>query len=360
MVGAIIGLAVGFLMVDRIQGFFDIRPDAEPRMITPRPDLTTGEQTTIDLFEKASPSVVYITSIAHRRSRFGLNVFEIPQGAGSGFVWDDQGHIVTNFHVIKNANSVRVTLSDNTTVEAKLVGVEPSKDLAVLKITVPAGKLEPIAVGTSRDLRVGQSVLAIGNPFGLDHTLTTGVVSALGRTIPSFNNRTIEGVIQTDAAINPGNSGGPLLDSAGRLIGVNTQITSPSGASAGIGFAVPVDIVNRVVPQLIQYGAVVRPRLGINPVPDHLARRLRLKGVIIGAVSEGSGADAAGLEGLTQTGRGDAVLGDVIQAIENRQIADFNDLMTALENHKAGDIVTVTFLRDGKTQKTKVTLGAGH
>ena len=212
-------------------------PSAEPRAIQPRGDLAEDEKSTIELFKQASPSVVHITSIAVRRDRLNFNLMQIPEGTGSGFIWDEAGHIVTNYHVISSGNSAMVTLSDNTSLQAQLVGVEPDKDLAVLKIDPPPSPLRPIPVGTSKDLQVGQKVFAIGNPFGLDQTLTTGVISGLGREIPSdkLGGRTIEGVIQTDAAVNPGNSGGPLLDSAGRLIGVNTAIVSPSGAYAGVG-----------------------------------------------------------------------------------------------------------------------------
>ncbi|HTS03462.1 MAG TPA: trypsin-like peptidase domain-containing protein, partial [Thermoanaerobaculia bacterium] len=211
---------------------------AAPRPVTARGDLASDEKATIELFQRCSPSVVYITTLARRPVNF-FEMTEVAQGTGSGFVWDRQGHIVTNFHVIENSDSLVVTLADQSNWKATLVGAEPDKDLAVLRIGAPEAKLPPILVGTSHDLKVGQKVFAIGNPFGLDETLTTGIVSALGRTIESVTGRKIQDVVQTDAAINPGNSGGPLLDSAGRLIGVNTQIASPSGASAGIGFAVP-------------------------------------------------------------------------------------------------------------------------
>jgi S1-C subfamily serine protease len=232
--------------------------NAVPRVVTPRGDLAAEEKATIELFREASKSVVYIRTIALRRDVFTLNVYEIPEGTGSGFIWDEQGHIVTNYHVIRTASAAHVTLADNSTYNAQLVGVEPAKDLAVLQIDAPKRLLRPIPIGTSRDLLVGQTVFAIGNPFGLDQTLTTGIISALNREIQSVTRQPIQGVIQTDAAINPGNSGGPLLDSAGRLIGVNTAIYSPSGAYAGIGFAIPVDTVNQVVPQLIQQGRNAR------------------------------------------------------------------------------------------------------
>ena len=296
LIGVLIGLIAGWILVSFVHSRTGTTR-ATPQLITPRGDLAEDEKATIDLFQRASPAVVYITSLAQRSDFFGANIFEVPQGTGSGFVWDDAGHIVTNFHVIQDANAVKVTLSDHSSYKAEFVGADPSKDLAVLRIFATADKLHILPIGTSRDLQVGQKVFAIGNPFGLDYTLTTGVVSALGRTIQSFGNRSIEGVIQTDAAINPGNSGGPLLDSAGRLIGINTQIYSPSGASAGIGFAVPVDIVNQVVPELIQHGRVVRPYMGVQLFDDSLVRGLGLKGVPLQRVTEGGPAEAAGAEG---------------------------------------------------------------
>ncbi len=360
--GVLVGLIGGWLLVGQIQGFISGRPDAKPRPITPRGDLAAGETTTIELFEQASPSVVFITSIAHRRDFFTFNIFKIPQGTGSGFIWDEDGHIVTNYHVIKDANAVEVTLADHSLWKATLVGAEPAKDLAVLRISAPREKLTPITIGSSKDLRVGQMAFAIGNPFGLDHSLTTGVISALGRTIPAFQNRTIDGVIQTEAPINPGNSGGPLLDSAGRLIGINTQIASPSGASAGIGFAVPVDTINHVVPQLIEHGRVARPYLGIVPFDDHVARNLKRRGilqqdgVIIRNIIDGGGAQAAGLRG-TRIARDDRIiLGDIIIKIDDRRIRSHDDLLTALEKHEAGDTVTLTFLRDGQPQAVQVRL----
>jgi protease Do-like 1, chloroplastic len=282
----------------------------------------------------------------------------VPQGSGSGFLWNKQGHIVTNFHVIYGADAIKVTLADRSEYQAKLVGADPDHDLAVLQIQAPEIVLEPLAIGTSHDLKVGQKVLAIGNPFGLDHTLTTGVVSALGRTIRSMTNRTIEGVIQTDAAINPGNSGGPLLDSAGRLIGVNTQIVSPSGAYAGIGFAVPVDTVNRIVPELVKFGKLIRPGLGVSLVPDALARRWGIKGVIIGKVSRGGAADRAGLKGARETVTGRVELGDIIVAVAGKPVMTIDDLMDVMEKHKVGDQVMVEILRANRRQTMAVTLQA--
>lgn len=333
-------------------------PNAVPRAITPRGNLAADEQTTIDLFRQASPSVVYITSLALKRDYFSLNLFEIPQGTGSGFVWDQDGHIITNYHVIQGASGARVTLADQSVWDAQLVGEAPDQDLAVLYIPAQAGRLKPIALGMSADLVVGQKVFAIGNPFGLDQTLTTGIISALGREINAVTGRTISGVIQTDAAINPGNSGGPLLDSAGRVIGINTAIYSPSGSSAGIGFAVPVDTVNRVVPQLIRHGRVIHPGLGVRIANDATARRLGLPGALIIQVNKGGAAAAAGLRGTRRDTRGGLILGDVIVGIENDAVESLDDLMNALDKHEVGDTVSVTIVRNDTRLTQSVTLQA--
>ena len=333
------------------------QPDFKARAVAPRNDLASDEQTTIDVFRETSPSVVYITSAKYGRDLFGLNVFEIPRGTGSGFIYGKGGHIVTNYHVIQPGTHWRVRLGDGSEWEARVVGVEADRDLAVLKIDAPQELLTPISLGTSKDLLVGQKVLAIGNPFGLDHTLTVGVVSALGREIKSMTGRKIRDVIQTDAAINPGNSGGPLLDSAGRLIGVNTQIASPSGASAGIGFAVPVDIVNEVVPDLIRYGQVRRPTLGVLLVSDGIARRLGLPGILIESVFEDTGAAKAGLRGTLVDGRGYVrQLGDIIVKVDDKEVRTSNELKDALELHQAGDQVTLTVLRDDRVRTVEVKL----
>jgi S1-C subfamily serine protease len=333
--------------------------EGKPRPITPAPaELSPDERATIAVFERAAKSVVFIANTAMQQDIWSLNVMEVPQGSGTGFVWNKQGHIVTNFHVIYGADAIKVTLADRSEHQAKLVGADPDHDLAVLQIQAPEGLLEPLAIGASHDLRVGQKVLAIGNPFGLDHTLTTGVVSALGRTIKSLSNRTIEGVIQTDAAINPGNSGGPLLDSSGRLIGVNTQIVSPSGAYAGIGFAVPVDTVNRVVPELIKHGKLIRPGLGVSLVPDAIARRWGIRGLIIGKVWRGGSADRAGLRGARETVTGRIELGDVVVAVDGRPVETVDDLMDVMEVHKVGDRVRVDVIRNNKRQSVDVILQA--
>ena len=334
-------------------------PDAKPREVVPRGDLAEDEKSTIAIFKAASPSVAFITNLAVRRERFSLEALEVPQGTGSGFVYDTDGHVVTNLHVIREASAVRVTLADHSSWPARLVGYAADKDLAVLKIDAPEDKLHALPLGESANLVVGQKVFAIGNPFGLDQTLTTGIVSALGREIKSLSGRLIRDVIQTDAAINPGNSGGPLLDSAGRLIGVNTQIASPSGVSAGIGFAVPVDIVRRVVPELIRHGKIVRPGLGVVILSDQVARQLDLEGVLIGEVREGSAGARAGLRGtiLGDDGRVQQ-LGDLITRIDDVKVDDFNDLLDALEKHAVGDEVQVTYERDSKTQATRIKLQA--
>jgi S1-C subfamily serine protease len=321
----------------------------------PRPELAQEERATIALFERASPSVVYVTSLARQRDFFSMNVQEIPQGSGSGFIWDRQGHVVTNFHVIQGGSNWQVTLSDQSNWDAEVVGYAPEKDLAVLRIRPPQNRLTPLPLGNSDNLRVGQAVFAIGNPFGLDQTLTTGVVSALGREIQSVGGVPIRDVVQTDAAINPGNSGGPLLDSAGRLIGVNTAIYSPSGAYAGIGFAIPEHAVRWVVPDLIRYGRVNRPTLGVELAPEQWNRQLGVEGAVIVRVEPGSGADRAGLRPLQQSRR-QVVLGDVIQSVDGKPVTSVGDLLLALEERKAGDVVRVGILRDGRKQEVQVRL----
>ncbi|MGQ0666068.1 MAG: S1C family serine protease [Nitrospiraceae bacterium] len=333
--------------------------EGKPRPVTPAPaELSPDERATMAVFERTTKSVVFIANTAIQRDFWSLDIMEVPQGSGSGFVWNKQGHIVTNFHVIYGASSIKVTLADRSEHQARLVGADPDHDLAVLQIHTSESVLEPLAVGTSQNLRVGQKVLAIGNPFGLDHTLTTGVVSALGRTIKSLSNRTIEGVIQTDAAINPGNSGGPLLDGSGRLIGVNTQIISPSGAYAGIGFAVPVDTVNRIVPELIKHGKLIRPGLGISLVPDAIAKRWGVKGLIIGKVTRGGSADLAGLRGARETVTGRVELGDILMAVDGRPLETVDDLLDVMETHKVGDRVKADVLRSNKRQSVEVILQA--
>jgi S1-C subfamily serine protease len=332
----------------------------QPRPVVARGPLSTDERNTIGVFESVSPSVVYITTVQYVRDFFSRNVMEVPQGTGSGFIWDEQGRVVTNRHVIRDAQAAIVTLSDQRRFEARLVGSSAEHDIAVLQIDVPSDLPPPIGVGSSADLRVGQTVLAIGNPFGLDHTLTTGIVSALDRTVDNELGRTIDNVIQTDAAINPGNSGGPLIDSAGRLVGINTMIYSPSGAYAGIGFAVPVDTINRVVPRLIAFGQYVRPTLGITS-RDDVTRELLgddAEGVLVLTVTAGSPAARAGLRASEVTENGRVVLGDVIEAVDGRSVESFATLINVLDAREFGDRITLTIRRGEQRLQVPVTLSA--
>ena len=337
------------------------RGDAAPRSVSPRAGLGAEELANIDVFKRLSPSVVHITTLATERDFFNRSVQQVPRGTGTGFVWDNNGHIVTNFHVIQEGSGARVTLADQSSWPATLVGAFADRDLAVLKINAPRDKLPAIPVGSSRDLQVGQKVFAIGNPFGLDQTLTVGIVSALNREIDSTNQRTIRGVIQTDAAINPGNSGGPLLDSAGRLIGVNTAIYSPSGASAGIGFAIPVDEVNRIVPRLIRDGRITRPTLGVASANDGLRRALRApEGVALVQVAPGGPAARAGLQAYARNRDGSIVPGDVITAINDEPVASLDDMLTVLEKHRPGENLSLSLWRNGARRKQAVQLGSGE
>ncbi len=328
---------------------------SDPRPVVINDKLGADEQATIEVFRRAAPSVVHITSIVARRDRMSLDVTEIPQGTGSGFVWDTAGHVVTNAHVIAGGDRAQVTLDDGTTYAAKLIGQEPNKDLAVLKIDAPPSKLKAIAVGRSANLQVGQKVLAIGNPFGLDHSLTSGLISGLEREIKAVTGRTIFGVIQTDASINPGNSGGPLLDGGGNLIGINTAIYSPSGANAGIGFAVPVDTINTIVPELIRYGKVQRPGLGIGIWPDKYGQR-GIVGAVVRDVVPGGPAEAAGLEGMQPTDDGRFMIVDVIVAMDGQDIRDVNDLYKVLDNHRVGDTIDVVVQRQADRRTVKIKL----
>lgn len=330
-------------------------PAATPRAITARGDLAEDEKNTIELFKNISPSVVYITTIAVRRSIFSFNAVEIPQGTGSGFIWDSKGRVVTNYHVIKDANRIEVTMADHSTWKAVLVGAAPDKDLAVLRIDTPARLLKPIPIGESSDLLVGQKVFAVGNPFGLDQTITSGIISALGREIKAITGRTIRDMIQTDAAINPGNSGGPLLDSAGRLIGVNTAIYSPSGAYAGIGFAVPVGEINRVIPQLIRDGRLIQPGIGVSLADARLMQRLGIEGVLVLAVEGGGPAQKAGIRATTQSG-GEVVLGDIITGVAGQNVSSYDDIRTELERYAVGDQVVINIMRDGVSTELLVRL----
>ncbi len=311
---------------------------------------TEDEANSTEIFRKASPAVVFVTNKALRRDLFSLNVHEIPRGSGTGFVWDTSGLIVTNYHVIAGAHRLTVTFQDQTEFDAEVIGVAPEKDLAVLRIENPPASLTKLPVGDSSELSVGRKVLAIGNPFGLDTTLTTGVVSALGREIRAPGNRTIRGVIQTDAAVNPGNSGGPLLNSLGQLVGVNTAIYSPSGASAGIGFAIPVNTVKEVVPQLISYGRMLRPIMGLELASDSWIRRYRIRGLPVVRVFQGLPADQAGIRGAYRNARGEILLGDIIVAVNGKPVRSNDDYLSLLEAQRPGDRVTVT-LRNGDEQR---------
>ena len=350
------GVLVGWCSNQALTG----RLPASPRPVAKRGPLMESELLSMRVFKEASPSVVYITSIAYQRDWFSLDVEAVPAGTGSGFVWDEQGHVVTNFHVIQNASELEVTLQDQSVHKALVVGTAPEKDLAVLRLQNPPAKLRPIPVGSSGDLQVGQCVMAIGNPFGLDQTLTTGIVSALGREIRSVTQRRISGVIQTDAAINPGNSGGPLLDSAGRLIGVNTAIASPSGASAGVGFAVPVDTVNRVVPQLIAQGRMERAELGFEPLPDRYASYFgNPKGVVVMRVPRGGAAARAGLRGLLRDGTRWR-LGDVIVAVNGKTTDDYDRFLDAIEALPIGSRAELDVQRNGQRVRLAIDLRAGR
>ncbi|HMO37929.1 MAG TPA: trypsin-like peptidase domain-containing protein [Saprospiraceae bacterium] len=318
--------------------------------------LSPAEMATIRLFERAAPSVCFITTTNVQYNYRRRDVSEIPRGTGSGFIWDKNGHIITNYHVIRGADRATVTLADRSTWQATLVGKAPEKDLAVLKIEAPREQLIPIPVGTSDDLRVGQNVYAIGNPFGLDQTLTTGIVSALGREIESVAGVPIRDVIQTDAAINPGNSGGPLLNSAGRLIGVNTAIYSPSGASAGIGFSIPVDAVRWVVPELIQYGEIKRPSLGLEVARPQLVKRLGLEGALVLSVEDGGAAERAGIRPTYRNRNGEIILGDIIVSIGNEVIKTGTEISLALEKYQPGEVVTVRLSRNGEQVEARVKL----
>jgi len=336
--------------------------DAAPRPVLARGDLAQDEQATIELFRQASSSVVHIDTRLTVYNRWTLEPLNLPQGTGSGFIWDERGYVVTNYHVIRDASQALVFLEGaRTALEARPVGVDPDNDIAVLKIESPGEALRAIPVGTSKDLQVGQKVFAIGNPFGLDHTLTTGIISGLGREINSLTGRAIRDVIQTDAAINPGNSGGPLLDSAGRLIGMNAAIATPAGIgegqgfNVGIGFAVPVDTINKIVPSLIRTGAFSPPMLGIRSASEQVARAIRADGVVVESVEPGSGADRAGMRSLEYS-RSQGFRADVITSVQDRSVSSIDDIRQILFDYKAGDVVRVEILRDGAKKALDVKL----
>jgi S1-C subfamily serine protease len=327
--------------------------------LAPLPEgVTNEEKRDVEVFRRARASVVFITSLALRRSPLSFDVQQIPQGAGSGFVWDQDGHIVTNFHVTQQAQALSVTLADQSEWEAVVAGAAPDKDIAVLRVKAPRERLVPLVRGSSQGLLVGQRVLAVGNPFGLDHSLTVGVVSALGRELRSPSGRRIRDVIQTDAAINPGNSGGPLLDSSGRLIGVNTAIYSPSGAFAGVGFAVPVDTVVRLVPQLIAHGRIATAGIGVSLIPARYNAQLGIDGVAVAEVMPNGPAAQAGLQGAENARGGRVKLGDRIVLVDGKPIKNEDDLRDAFEAAGVGGTVTLTVARNSERRDVKVRLVA--
>lgn len=360
---AVLGVVLLWLAKPVWQPWFTPAATFQPRPVAARGDLAADEQATVAVFERNSPSVVYITTVERVVNTWTRDVSEVPSGTGTGFVWDDAGHIVTNNHVVEGHKTAKVRLSDQRVFDAIVVGVSEQHDLAVLQLQKTADMPPPVDVGSSNDLKVGQKVFAIGNPFGLDHTLTSGIISALGRSIDGGDNGSnMAGLIQTDAAINPGNSGGPLLDSAGRLIGVNVAIYSPSGASAGIGFAIPVDVVNRVVPRLVKDGHYTRPVLGVtldNTVSEKINKRLGTNGVLVLEVAAGSPAAVAGIRGTQVDDRGELFLGDIIQAIDGKTIESADDLTNALDQYQPNSKVIIRLLREGKTtQEVAVILNA--
>lgn len=334
-------------------------PDARSKPVTPRGELAADERTTIDIFRKTSPAVVSIrtSKVLNPLDALRLKTWEQPQGTGTGIIWNDDGYVVTNFHVIQNANLALVTFADGTTVNANMVGGDPKRDIAVLKFDPTQQAIAPIEIGDSDTLQVGQKVFAIGSPFGLDQTLTTGVISGLDREIATIADGTIRGAIQTDAAINPGNSGGPLLDSAGLAIGLNTAIVSPSGSSAGIGFAIPITTVDRVVLQIIQQGRVQRAGLGAYIYPDRVVQSLGETGVLIETIPPESAAAKAGLRGTRiLEDQKSVILGDLIIAIDGREVTSNEELFSILEPKKPGDRVIVTVKRGTDIREVEVTL----
>lgn len=357
----VLGMVLAWLVLPLFQGIPGQAPIAEPLRVTPAAAFTNQEERMISVFQTASPSVVYITTTDKVLDFWTRNVSERPSGTGTGFVWDQEGHIVTNYHVVEGYKTAKVRLSDQRIFEADVIGISARHDLAVLKMRNKKDVPPAVQIGSSSDIKVGQTVLAIGNPFGLDHTLTTGVVSALGRSIDGDGSASMmEDLIQTDAAINPGNSGGPLLDSSGRVIGVNVAIYSPSGASAGIGFAIPVDTVNRVVPQLVQNGRYIRPVLGItmnDDVNERVIERLGVKGVLVLEVEPKSPAHQAGLRGTVIQANDELILGDIIQAIDGKPVTTTAELSAVMDKYTLNDTVKVQFLREGsKAQELEIKL----
>ena len=354
----IFAIIISLYFIPRIENYL-IKSTAKPQSVTARGELSDIEKSNIEIFSQASPSVVYITTLTEMVNLWTRDITRIPRGTGSGFIWDRHGHIITNYHVLQGASEIRIGLSDHRTFNAVLVGASPDHDLAVLRMPIVPDMPSALPIGTSHDLKVGQMMYAIGNPFGLDQTLTTGIVSALNRSIYNDNGSQIKGLIQTDAAINPGNSGGPLLDSAGRVVGINTAIYSPSGAYAGIGFAVPVDTVNRIVPELIAHGKYERPKLGItidSELNERITNQYGIKGVAVIEVHQGSSAQAAGLKGVKMMDRGHLVPGDIILGIDGHEIDDISTLISTLDNYHIGDRVNLRYLREKKENTTSLIL----
>ncbi|EQC48376.1 trypsin [Bacteriovorax sp. BSW11_IV] len=323
-------------------------------------NLLEYEKNTINVYQQNVNSVVNITNIRKVKRGFIFDYMstEVPAGAGSGFVWDKDGHIVTNYHVVEDGDKFTVTFhNDKKQYKAKLVGVEPLKDLAVLKLEERPGSLAPIITGNSKDLVIGQKAMALGNPFGLDHTITAGIISATGRSIKGIGGVSIANMIQTDTSINPGNSGGPLLDSTGRVIGVNTMIYSQSGSSAGVGFAVPIDTVKRIVPELIKHGKIVRPGFRIGVLPEPYRDRFGIKkGIVITYVDEDGPAGKAGMKGMTRDEYGRPYVGDILVKVDGKEVNNFDEIYNVLENYKVGDEVEIEYIRDDKVKKTKMKL----
>lgn len=361
LTGAVILLLVVVQFLPWVETAFS-RMGGEPREVTARGDLAEDERNAVEVFQATSPSVAFITTQQRVMDFWSRDVFSVPRGTGSGFIWDERGHIVTNNHVIQGASKATVRLNDGRSYDAELAGASPRHDLAVLRISVPFQPPPPVPLGNSQDLQVGQKVFAIGNPFGLDYTLTTGVVSALDRTLAAGpQGAPLDSLIQTDAAINPGNSGGPLLDSAGRLIGINTAIISPSGTYAGIGFAVPVDVVNEVVPQLISEGRFIRPTLGIQVDPsinEAFTQRLGVEGVMVLGVQPDSPAEEAGLRAATLTEDGSLLPGDVITAVDGEAVSSVQELLSTLDRYSVGDRVELEIWREGESLEVEVQLQA--
>ena len=358
--------AVFFLVIGSVIAYFSmivyknfIILSVSPREVAPKEHLCDDEQRTISVFEQTSPSVVYIATSQRVRDFWNRNIFSVPKGAGSGFVWDVHGHIVTNFHVIEGASEATVWLNNGQSYKASLVGASPEHDLAVLKIFVAFSSPPPVKIGSSHDLKVGQKVFAIGNPFGLDYTLTSGIVSALDRTLDLDGGLAIEHLIQTDAAINPGNSGGPLLDSSGRLIGITTAIYSPSGAYAGIGFAVPVDTINRVVPPIISSGKYIRPSMGIivdEGLNNFIIERFGIEGVAVLDVQKDSPAFHAGIVGSRIDRNDNVILGDVVVSVDGKKVRSLSNLFAILDEHQVGDKVTLGIIRNQNKMEVELVL----